>query len=231
VSLSEGRAPYRAGRRGKSRRVWRPAWGRCLCRGRVAGFVRVGAFPWRISLHFHCIGHLVRAHLRASLTLTELARVCCCVRPPGRPRPRRLDVDLSHGRLTFNDIRNRRRRLVPRRAGRVARSARVNPMHPPTGPKRHAPMHAPPSRPRAPQPRTGRVFRGVFYTIHRPHRAPRAGASIEWRPQPRGQRGSLAPHARSVYRTSVLSLIAPVPRYASSTNQLQCAYPCAMPHI
>ena len=166
----------------------------------------------------------------ASLTLTELARVCCCVRPPGRPRPRRLDVDLSHGRLTFNDIRNRRRRLVPRRAGRVARSARVNPMHPPTGPKRHAPMHAPPSRPRAPQPRTGRVFRGVFYTIHRPHRAPREGegaglANGDLSP------AALAPHARSVYRTSVLSLIAPVPRYASSTNQLQCAYPCAMPHI
>ena len=66
--------------REESESMWRPAWGRGLCRGRVAGFVRVGAFSWRISLHFHCIGHLVRAHLPELHTTAP--------GPPRRPRGR-----------------------------------------------------------------------------------------------------------------------------------------------
>ena len=154
-------------------------------------------------------------------TRTSARTAYCCSRSPGAASA------APPGRASTVETRRPESAAQPPPSAPVARAARSARVHRRPGPRRHAP----PSRPRAPQPRTGRVFRGVFYTIHRPHRAPRAGASIEWRPQPRGQRGSLAPHARSVYRTSVLSLIAPVPRYASSTNQLQCAYPCAMPHI
>ena len=174
MSLSEGRARARRIERGGEGRIGEY----------VASCVGPVSLP-RPGSGFRSGGRISMAHFTAfSLHRPPRTRTSartayyCSGSPAASAWPwRRRSAGRGACRGAGLGLAPRRVRPESAASGAVARS-RAGPGasaqgHGP-GPRRHAP----PSRPRAPQPRTGRVFRGVFYTIHRPHRAPREGAGL-----------------------------------------------------